>query len=168
MSIGSTEAPTALETKLSMAQKGIQTLLQAGTGYLVNANSMTGAVMLQMIAAWLAAFSAYSAAVSQEKTALAARKAIEPAAKAFLKGLYVLCVYEYGAESETLRQFGFTPSKPKAKLTSQQQVIAKAKAAATRKERGTLGKKQKLAVKSPTPPSVTVTPPTPGKGVASP
>jgi hypothetical protein len=126
---------------------------------------MTPAVMVQAITAWLAAFTAYGTALAQAKTALKARRAIQPAAKAFVGGFYAFRVNQYGAESETLRQFGFTPKTPKAKLTSQQQVIASSKAAATRQERGALGKKQKLAVKSPTPASVTVKAPAGGKAV---
>jgi hypothetical protein len=156
MSVGNTKNPSALEVKLGAIAKGIQTLLQPGTTYVVSGSTMTGAAMAQLIVAWLAAFSAHEAAVSQETTTLKARKAIEPQARAFCEGFYAFCVNQYGADSVTLKQFGFTPKKPRAKLTSQQQVIASAKATATRQERGTLGKKQKQAVKSPTPASVTV------------
>ncbi len=57
---------------------------------------------------------------------------------------YVINVY--GQDSPVLADFGFTPPK-RAALTPDQQVARAQKAAATRKARGTLGKKQKAKIK---------------------
>jgi hypothetical protein len=63
-----------------------------------------------------------------------------------------------GHDSEDLTKFGFKPTKPKKPLTSEQKAIKAAKAKLTRQKRGTLGKKQKAAIKETANPTVTIGP----------
>lgn len=53
----------------------------------------------------------------------------------------------YGKATQTLADFGVQPRKARTPRTSEQNAAAAAKRAATRKARGTVGKKKKLAVK---------------------
>ena len=53
----------------------------------------------------------------------------------------------YGTDTETLADYGIEPRKSPTPLTTEQKSAAVAKAEATRKARGTTGKKAKLAIK---------------------
>ena len=63
-----------------------------------------------------------------------------------------------GRDSETLTKFGFIPAKRKKPLTTEQKALRAAKAKLTRQKRGTLGSKQKAAIKTTETPSVTISP----------
>ncbi len=63
-----------------------------------------------------------------------------------------------GHESESLTKFGFKPTKRRTPLTSEQKTVKAAKAKLTRQKRGTLGKKQKAAIKETATPTVTINP----------
>ncbi len=74
---------------------------------------------------------------------------------------YVINVY--GEDSPVLADFGFTPTKKPA-LTPEALVARAQKAAATRKARGTLGKKEKAKIKGTVvtaAPAIAATPPKP-------
>jgi len=75
-----------------------------------------------------------------------------------VRGLRQYVINVYGPESPLLADFGFTPSK-RTPLTPEQKVARAAKAAATRKARGTLGKKQKAKIKGTVSPTAPATPP---------
>jgi hypothetical protein len=97
-------------------------------------------------AAWQSAAKAYIALNAQANVAV-------HDLKQFVIGLF-------GADSSKLPDFGFTPRK-KAVLTPDQKVAAAAKRAATRKARGTVGPKAKLAIKGTVPSTTTATPAAP-------
>jgi hypothetical protein len=81
-----------------------------------------------------------------------------------------LVIGAFGATSSKLADFGFTPRKVVV-LTPDQKVAAAAKRAATRKARGTLGPKAKLAVTgtvAPTAPATTAKPAAPAAVPAAP
>ncbi len=67
-------------------------------------------------------------------------------AKVLLPDLRNVLLGNFGPDSEKLSHFGFAPPR-RPKLTVEQRRAASEKAKATRKARGTLGKKQKLAIK---------------------
>ena len=71
-----------------------------------------------------------------------------------------------GHDSEDLTKFGFKPTKARKPLTSEQNAVRAAKAKLTRQKRGTLGKKQKAAIKETAAPTVTISPD--GKTVITP
>ena len=70
---------------------------------------------------------------------------IDKQAQVVLHDLKALVVSAFGATSQQLSDFGFTPRKVTV-LTPEQKAAAAAKRAATRKARGTLGPKAKLKV----------------------
>jgi len=84
----------------------------------------------------------------------------------------------FGNQPDALADFGLAPPKARAPMTAEQKAVAAAKRKATRVARGTLGKKQKKAVKGAvtatlvvTPqagPQPTVTAPAPAAGAATP
>jgi hypothetical protein len=74
-----------------------------------------------------------------------------------VRGLRQYVINAYGEQSPLLADFGFAPPK-QATLTPEQKVARAAKAAATRKARGTMGKVAKQKVKGTVP--VTVAAPT--------
>jgi hypothetical protein len=66
-------------------------------------------------------------------------------------GVRALAGNKFGAASHTLREFGFQPEKKRGpKPHIERRAAAVAKAAATRKARGTMGKKQRRAIKAAT------------------
>ena len=83
-----------------------------------------------------------------------------------VRGLRQYVINAFGEDSPVLADFGFAPTK-KTSLTPAQLVARGQKAAATRKARGTLGPKQKKAIKGTVEvpvsqaPSTTLAPPAP-------
>jgi hypothetical protein len=67
-----------------------------------------------------------------------------------VRGLRQYVISAFGASNPVLADFGFTPPKKQA-LTPEQKVARALKAAATRKARGTMGKKQKAGIKGAVP-----------------
>ncbi len=71
---------------------------------------------------------------------------LEKELKKLLQRLTLFLQAVYGDESGRLRDFGLKPRK-KAKISAQKMMFTIAKRNATRKARGTMGKKQKKAIK---------------------
>ena len=63
-----------------------------------------------------------------------------------------------GQENEVLTKFGFKPKKRRKPLTLEEKTLRAAKAKLTRQKRGTLGSKQKAAIKEDGTPTVTIAP----------
>ena len=84
------------------------------------------------------------------------RSDITKAGEQFLADLKAALGGAVGADSQLLTQWGFKPKKPAKPLTSEQKVLRAAKAKLTRQKRGTLGKRQKAAIKNTTTPNVVV------------
>jgi len=61
-----------------------------------------------------------------------------------------------GSDNQLLAQWGFKVKKPAKALTSEEKVLRAAKAKLTREKRGTLGSRQKAAIKQTVTPDVTV------------
>jgi len=149
-------SPGGLEQQLQDVQGGVQAVLQPTQTYVLAGMSYTGQAIAQMIAAWLAVFAAFTTAKRTEQTALAQRRLIEPAVKAFVGVLHDFIVSQYGAESQVLTQFGFQPKKKAEPLDAEKLVLRKARAKATRQKRGTMGSRQKASIKGQITGSVTV------------
>ncbi|HZU99365.1 MAG TPA: hypothetical protein VFF73_21840 [Planctomycetota bacterium] len=77
-------------------------------------------------------------------------------ARQFLADLKAALAGAVGSDNELLASWGFKVSKPKKPLTSEQKVLRAAKAKLTRQKRGTLGSKQKAAIKTTTMPNVSI------------
>jgi hypothetical protein len=73
-------------------------------------------------------------------------KAKAAANRAFVKNATSALIQAYGTDSADLAACGITPKKTPAKRTSVENAVAAAKAAETRKLRGTKGSRQKAAI----------------------
>jgi hypothetical protein len=90
--------------------------------------------------------------------ASATYKALNAQVTQVVRALRQYALNAFGQNSPTLADFGFTPPK-KVTLTPEQKAARTAKALATRKARGTLGKKQKKAIEGTGPTTAPATPP---------
>jgi hypothetical protein len=77
-------------------------------------------------------------------------------AEQFLADLKAVLAGALGSDNQLLVQWGFKVTKPKKPLTAEQKVLRAAKAKLTRQKRGTLGRKQKAAIKATSTPDVMV------------
>jgi hypothetical protein len=134
----------ALALKLAA---GTQKHLGTAAELFVDGGSITPAQVI----ANLNEYAALRADVESAKAAYQAKLAVEQKQGAPLRsfyGAYIRFVHvAYDGAPAVLVDFGLAPKKARAPLTTEQRAAVKAKAAATRAARGTLGKKQKLLVK---------------------
>ncbi len=98
---------------------------------------------------------AFRAAIS---TILVNRPADKASALELLNDIQVGLASQVGSESPVLVACGFTPRKKRPKLSSEKKVLAAAKAKLTRQKRGTLGRRQKEAIRVTGTPQVTIGP----------
>jgi hypothetical protein len=82
---------------------------------------------------------------------------IKAALKAFIADAKIAIAAVVGADNEAMTDFGFSLRKPAKKLTSEQNTLRAAKARLTRQKRGTLGKRQKAALKATETPNLSIT-----------
>ncbi len=82
---------------------------------------------------------AFRQAVADRRKAMKSHRATYEDAVFFLK-------HHLGRENPRLASFGVALPKPRRRLSTEAKAIARAKAAATRKARGTMGKKQRMAL----------------------
>jgi ABC-type transporter Mla subunit MlaD len=106
----------------------------------------TTASLVQLLQSLAAAMTAVATAQASAKDALtnlqSVAATVKPAMQAYVR--YVRAAFNNATQS--LADFGLQPPKARTPLTTEQKAAAKAKAAATRKARGTTSKKQKLAI----------------------
>jgi hypothetical protein len=100
--------------------------------------------LFQSLADAIAATDTAHAGTKDAVTALrGARAKVSPVMLAYKRWLLTT----FGTATQTLADFGVPPPKARTPRTSEQNAAAAAKRTATRKARGTVGKKKKLAVK---------------------
>jgi hypothetical protein len=73
-----------------------------------------------------------------------------------------------GSQNQQLHAYGIKPLKDPRRLTAEQRTLAVARGMATRKKRGTLGRKQKAAIRADAPDSVNVVRDVPAETAAPP
>ena len=78
------------------------------------------------------------------------------AAKQFLGDLKSALAGAVGADNQLLSQWGFKVKKAVKPISSEERVLRAAKAKLTREKRGTLGKRQKAAIKQTVTPEVNI------------
>ena len=152
------ESPSALLAALKGMRAGIPNL-PAGTTQIVAGGQVSTPAQLEAeldtyIATYQAAEDAELALQNAEKARDTLAVTVVPrfeALRTSFKGML-------GKKNPDLTKVGLEPDKTPAPLTLQQKQAKAAKAAATRKARGTLGPKQKAAIKGQVPPA---TPPAP-------
>ncbi len=149
---------------------GIKKDLQSVTSLPLAGSTYTMASLTQLVQSRIDAANTVANAKAQWHDASATYKALNSQVTQVLHGLRQYLINAFGPASPVLADFGFTASK-RTPLTPEQKVARAAKAEATRKARGTLGKKQKAAIKGAVPPTAPASPspaPTPTPAVAVP
>ena len=135
-------ALTAVQALISGLQKHFP------TGQLTVGNVVYASLALvQLLQGLVAAMMAQTAAETAAKDALAALRETQTQTDPVLQALKELLLAQFGNATQTLADFGLAPRKARAPLTVEQKAAAKAKRAATRIARGTMGPRAKLAIK---------------------
>jgi hypothetical protein len=140
---------------------GITTGLPAGaTSIALRGTTYTQTTLLTLLGGLQAVLAAVPATDLAHTTALQVREQNEDEITAVLEALTSTIRGALGSSATGLGNYGLKPRKEPVALTSEQEVTKAAKAAATRKARGTLGKKQKSLIHGTVPTPTTPTTPT--------
>jgi hypothetical protein len=155
---------TSTKTKAA-ALAHVQALI-AGTklhfpngSFTIGGTTYTSASLIQVLQGLANAMTALNAAEAGAKDALAAERAAKAQVGPILLAYKRLVLAAFANTTQTLVDFGLTPPKARAPLTTEQRAVRAAKVNATRVARGTTSKKKKLAIKGNVT-GVTVTPTT--------
>jgi hypothetical protein len=131
---------------------GIKKDLQNVSSLALAGSTYTPTTLTQLVQSRIDAVNAVVNAKAQWQNASATYKALNSRVTQVVRDLRQYVISANSPDSPVLADFGFTAPK-KTPLTPEQKVARALKAAATRKARGTLGKKQKLAIKGAVPPT---------------
>jgi hypothetical protein len=122
---------------------GVQTLV-------LNGQSFSVAQVRAAVQARVNATTDAEASKAQTRVKLNARKSASATARPIVAGLEAYVALSYGKRSQAMTDFGFSiPKQPK--KSAEEKALAAQRAAATRKARGTMGAKQRKAVKGTVP-----------------
>jgi hypothetical protein len=141
----------------------VQAIIAGTTKHLPNGSfpiggtTYTAASLIPVFQGLVNAMTARDVAQAGAKDALAAEQAAQTQVGPILLAFKHLVLVQFANSAQTLADFGLTPPKARTPLTTEQLAARTAKAKATRTARGTLGKKQKTAIKGNVT-GVTVTP----------
>jgi hypothetical protein len=138
--------PAALERELKGADAGLLSILPVATILSLDGVALTQPQIDAKLKAYIATMAAVDAAFQQYQAALVARRGMQLEARDFVLRLKGAVVAHLGSQNPQLAAFGFVPAKPLPVKTAAQNVLTAAKAQLTRKARGTMSKKQKLAI----------------------
>jgi hypothetical protein len=149
---------------------GIKKDLQNVSSLPLAGSTYTMTALEQLIQSRIDAVNTVVNAKANWHDAVTAYEAVNTHVTPVVRALRQYVINAFGQDTPVLADFGFTPPK-KATLTPEQAVAKALKAAATRKARGTMGKKKKAQIKGtvpttpPTPTAPTVTPAAPPAAV---
>ena len=143
---------------------GIGKNLQNVASLAVGGSTLTMVAIEALVQSRIDAASAVDVARANWLDATAKYEALNAQVTPVVRGLRRYVIDAFGENSPVLADFGFTPPK-KVVLTPEQNVARAEKALATRKARGTMGKKEKLKIKGTV---ATTAPATPASPVPSP
>ena len=110
--------------------------------------TLTTAALVALLQGVIAAQQAADAAHAARDNALAALGKAKKDAASTIEALVFFIRATFGSDPTALADFGLAPPAPRRKLTSEEKAAAAAKAAATRKLRGTLGPRQRTAIRA--------------------
>jgi hypothetical protein len=125
---------------------GLPKLPSTLTGVSVEGTTYTPTTLAAKFATYTGPFQAAETAATAKQVADEARDAIQAEAHAFTMATVTALKAALGRTSASLETVGITPDKVPTPLTATQKVTRAQKAAATRKARGTLGKKQRAKI----------------------
>lgn len=132
------------------------------TSMVVDAQSTAMADVVAELKGYEATYQAEADAKATLAAAHQARLKLEPKALPRVRLIIEALKGMMGPNNPALTNLGIEPEKVPAPLTAEKQVIKAAKNAATRKARGTLGSKQKKAIKGQVPAPAPAAPAKPG------
>jgi hypothetical protein len=142
-------APKGFRQELQQMLQGWQTVIPSGsTVQSSNGGSLGQAAVLAQLQGYLGVYTDLDAHVTALQQVRTQERSQALAARQYLDVLRAAVAFLFGAGSPQLVQFGIQPKKPHKALTSTALAARAAKAAATRKLRGTTSKKQKALIKS--------------------
>ena len=144
---------------------GIKKDLQNVSSLPLASSTYTMAALEQLIQSRIDAVNTVANAKANWHNAVAAYQAVNTQVTQVVRALRQYVINTFGPDSPVLADFGFTPPK-KVELTPEAKVARAEKSAATRKARGTMGKKQKAKIKGTAP--VTGTAPAPSAPASPP
>jgi hypothetical protein len=145
-------SPISTKTKAA-ALAHVQAIIAGTTkhfpngSFTIGSTVYTAASLIQVFQGLADAMTARNAAEAGAKDALAAEHAAQTQVGPILLAYKRLVLAAFANTTQTLADFGLTPPKARAPLTTDQLAARAAKAKATRAARGTTSRKQKLAVK---------------------
>jgi hypothetical protein len=125
--------------------------------FTIGSTTYTASSLIQVLQSLVNAMTSRDAAQAGAKDAVAAERVTQKQVEPILQAYKRLVLVTYAGATQTLADFGLTPPKARAPLTTEQRAVRAAKVKATRAARGTTSKKQKLAIKGNVT-GVTVTP----------
>jgi hypothetical protein len=137
-----TTAKTGLRTELTQVVSGIGSQFPDGSTITVNGVQTSKQQLLSALAALLGLYANVDTAVSALKSQRLALTAATPGGRQLLASIKAAIVGFFGKGNPALVAFGFSGTKPK-QLTTAEKLVREVKATATRKQRGTAGKRPK-------------------------
>ena len=147
-----------MELRLDRALNGVRTVLSSGGPLDVGGVPMTSADLDQKLSQGKGLHEGPRNLRLQLDNAIKARDADIENQRKLLEALQAAVANRYGVDSNVLVQFGFKPKRKKAKSSAAKSVVQQVKSEETRVKRGTLGKRQKAALKAGPVQSVTIGP----------
>jgi hypothetical protein len=137
---------------------GIKKDLQNVSSLPLASSTYTMAALVQLVQSRIDAANTVVNARAQWVDSSAAYETLNTKVTRVVRDLRQYVISVHGPDSPVLADFGFTPPK-RAALTPEELVARAQKAAATRKARGTMGKKQKAKIKGTVDTTAPATPP---------
>ena len=129
---------------------GIKNNLQNGSSLPLAGTTFTMVALTQLVQSRIDVINEVANAKAAWRDAVARCEALDTRVTKVVRSLRNHVMNVYGEESPILADFGFTPPR-KPTLTPEQSVARAKQAAATRKARGTMGKKAKAKIKGTVP-----------------
>ena len=126
---------------------GFQKHLSGVTSLTLASTAYTPAEITAALQLLVAIYAAVDTAKSVVQAKLAAEKTQAPPLRSLMAALVAYVKVTYSESPDVLADFGLTPKKAATKLTTEEQMVAVAKRASTRVNRGTTSKKAKQAIK---------------------
>jgi hypothetical protein len=142
---------TSTQGKDQQVIVGVQKDLQTMSSIPLGATTYTPTSLVALVQSRIDAANAVTTAKANWQSAAKTYEATDTQVTVVVRELRNLVIAAFGPTSPKLGDFGFAAPK-KTPLTTEQQAVAIAKREATRKARGTLGKKQKAKITGATPP----------------
>ena len=134
-------------TRATQLLAGFQKHLASVTSLTLASMAYTPAQITAALQLLVAIYAAVDTAKSVVQAKLAAEKTQTPPLRSLMAALVAYVKVTYSESPDVLADFGLTPKKAATKLTTEEQMVAVAKRASTRVNRGTTSKKAKQAIK---------------------